>query len=103
MSIEAQNLTGQHRGHHATYQTTGAHAGTQTHAGTIVQVKHLGDGQTTIVTRGPDGLLGWAHVPADTPVTVTPASSPPAYAALQMPGDAPTGRSFGRPGEETDP
>lgn len=103
MTIEAQNLTGQHRGHHATYQATGPNAGNQTHAGTIVQVKHLGDGQTTIVTRGLDGLLGWAHVPADTPVTVTPASSQPAYEGLLSLQVAPAGRSSGRSAAGTRP
>ncbi|MBM7767343.1 hypothetical protein JOE62_000756 [Glutamicibacter nicotianae] len=58
--IEAQRLSGVDRGKHVRFTAAGPlHL---VYEGEMVQVKHLGDGGTTIVIRTKDGRLEWDHV-----------------------------------------
>lgn len=67
--IEAQRLSGVDRGKHVRF--TGSKPLHLNYEGELVQVKHLGDGGTTIVIRTSDGRLEWDHVPPAAKVTLT--------------------------------
>lgn len=58
--IEAQRLSGVDRGKHVRF--TGTPPRHLVYEGTLVQVKHLGDGGTTIVIRAGNGRHEWEHV-----------------------------------------
>lgn len=66
-TTEAQRITGIDRGKHVTFPG----AVNRILTGTLVQVKHLGDGNTTLVIQTEDGRLEWDHVPPATHVTIT--------------------------------
>lgn len=67
--IEAQRLSGVDRGKHVRF--TGSKPLHLNYEGELVQVKHLGDGGTTIVIRTSDGRLEWDHVESYLLVEVT--------------------------------
>lgn len=58
--IEAQRLSGVDRGKHVRF--TGAGPRQLEYERELVQVKHLGDGGTTIVIRTDDGRFEWEHL-----------------------------------------
>ncbi|MFJ2619706.1 hypothetical protein [Glutamicibacter sp. NPDC087344] len=66
-SREAQHLNGADRGKHIRFEASF----NRTLAGKLIQVKHLGDGNTTIVIQTDDGRLEWDHVKPETEVTIT--------------------------------
>lgn len=73
-TTEAQRLTGTDR--KKLVRFTGTAPFHHTHEGTLVQVKHLGDGGTTIVIQTKDGRLEWDHVDPGTKVEVTGQPTP---------------------------
>ncbi|MGO4298487.1 hypothetical protein [Glutamicibacter sp. MCAF14] len=72
--IEAQRLSGVDRGKHVKFTSAGPRY--LVYEGTLLQVKHLGDGWTTIVIRSADGRIEWDHVPPITHVTITGLPTP---------------------------
>ncbi|UTT40237.1 hypothetical protein NMP99_02970 [Glutamicibacter mishrai] len=68
-TTEAQRLTGVDRKKHVKF--TGPPPRNLTYEGRLVQVKHLGDGGTTLVIETDDGRLDWEHVDASAKVTLT--------------------------------
>lgn len=66
-TTEAQRITGIDRGKHVTFDASFNRVIT----GKLVQVKHLGDGNTTLVVQTEDGRLEWDHVPPATHITIT--------------------------------
>ena len=73
--MEAQRLSEVDRGKRLRF--TGAGPRWLEYEGELVQVKHLGDGGTTIVIRTSDGRLEWDHVPPTTHVTLSGLPTPP--------------------------
>lgn len=71
--IEAQRLSGVDRGKHVRFR--GSKPLHLNYEGELVQVKHLGDGGTTIVIRTSDGRLEWDHVEPGTKLTITGVTS----------------------------
>lgn len=67
--IEAQRLSGVDRGKHVKFTSAGPRH--LVYEGTLLQVKHLGDGGTTIVIRSANGRIEWDHVPPVDKVTLT--------------------------------
>lgn len=72
---EAQRLSGVDRGKHVRF--TGSKPLHLNYEGELVQVKHLGDGGTTIVIRAKDGRIEWDHVSPNTLVTLQGLPTPP--------------------------
>lgn len=66
-TTEAQRITGIDRGKHVQFDASFNRIIT----GKLVQVKHLGDGNTTLVIQTEDGRLEWDHVPADRHIDIT--------------------------------
>lgn len=73
--IEAQRLSGVDRGKHVKFTSAGPRH--LVYEGTLLQVKHLDDGWTTIVIRSADGRIEWDHVPPATHVTLSGLPTPP--------------------------
>lgn len=66
-TTEAQRITGIDRGKHVQFDASF----NRTITGKLVQVKHLGDGNTTLVVQTEDGRLEWDHVQPATHITIT--------------------------------
>lgn len=73
--IEAQRMSGVDRGKRVRF--TGAGPRRLEYEGELVQVKHLGDGGTTIVILTDDGRLDWEHVDPEAHVTIEGLPTPP--------------------------
>jgi len=67
--IEAQLLSGVDRGKQVKF--TGPPPRRLTYEGHLVQVKHLGDGGTTIVIQTEGGRIEWEHVEPGARVEIT--------------------------------
>lgn len=68
-TIEAQRLSGVDRGKHVKF--TSKTFRKLAYEGELIQVKHLGDGGTTIVVRRNDGRIEWEHVDPGSKIEIT--------------------------------
>lgn len=68
-TIEAKRLTGIDRGKHVRFTSNTYRK--FTYEGELIQVKHLGDGGTTIVINCVDHRLEREHVTPDTKIEIT--------------------------------